>query len=337
MSRHRPGRTRAVLAALVAAVLCQSGVTAAPAQASWLPDGRANYVISMMDGRADARSVRLATYTFATNGTVTERYWAWRQDSVTGDGNARWTKPPSGYTTQGCLHACPIRTPTGFQKGATPRLGTGRWSMTAPDQLQIRWTANSAIERWHLDASQPGIVGATLASGGADARGWGVGSNARPDRGVPLSSIYASGDWITGPFAENAYATANLYSSIGWSAADYTLCSTGRCMQGRSVTAPDKRTWYSSYFAANSAVDGRKVYWNNQTGVVQQMEAPGSVCISASGGGHTNALLQALDDDGRFVGFVGVEASINQRKIGQDVVAAYTMILPWLQPAIGRT
>ena len=84
-------------------------------------------------------------------------------------------------------------------------------------------------------------------------------------------------------------------------------------MQGKYVTAANKKTWYSSYYAANPAKDGRKVFRNHQTGVVQQMEAPGSRCISR-GGGHTEALLQALDDRGRIVGLVGVEASLSQQR-----------------------
>jgi hypothetical protein len=287
-----------------------------------------------MDGRPGALTVRLATYSFAVDGTVTERYWAWRQDAINGKNNVRWTKPSSGYTTAGCLHACPVRTPIGFQSGAAPLVWRGHWSMELDSVLAIRWTATYPVERWQLDGSQPGIVGARLITGRAGAVGWGIGSNAAPNRGLPLSSIYAPGRWITGPFVENAYASATKRLSIGWSAADYRLCGSGRCMQGTRMTAPDRRTWYHSYFAANPARDGRKVYWNNQTGVVQQLENPATVCISASGGGHTNALLQALDDHGGFVGFVGVEASLNQRKVGQDVVAAYAMINPSMLGAI---
>jgi hypothetical protein len=106
-------------------------------------------------------------------------------------------------------------------------------------------------------------------------------------------------------------------------------------MQSRAMTDSNRSNWYHSYFAANAAVDGRKVYWNNQRGVVQQLENPNTTCISASGGGHTNALLQAIDDNGQFVGFVGVEASLNQKKYGQAVVAAYAMLTPSLLPAIG--
>jgi len=329
---------RRVVAVLVAlgTLLATQAAAGLPASAASLPLGRRTFVVSMMGGRTGALAVRLATYSFATDGTVTERYWAWRQDAISGKGNVRWTKPPSGYTTAGCTLSCPVRTPYGFQRGVAPHVWTGRWSMGAGDVLAIRWTPAASPERWQLDDGQPGIVGARLLSGTPGTVGWGIGSNAPADRGVAVSDIYGTGAWITGPFAENAYAPTTRHLAIGWSAADYALCPSGRCMQGRQVTGPDRRTWYHSYLAADPARDGRKVYWNNQTGIVQQLENPSTVCISASGGGHTNALLQALDDDGHFVGFVGVEASLNQRKYGQDIVAAYTMMNPSMLSAIGE-
>jgi hypothetical protein len=335
---------RSVLRRLTASLTAGAAATAAllgvgqtaPATASALPFGRKTFVVSMMDGRIGALAVRLATYSFSADGTVTERYWAWRQDQIKGDGNTRWTKPSSGYVTAGCIHRCPVRTPYGFQKGASPHTYTGHWSMQSSSVLAIRWSPSHPPERWRLDAGQPGIVGAKLIPGGPNEIGWGVGSNAGANSGVSLAGIYgSSAGWITGPFAENVYNTSTLHSSIGWSRQDYALCASKRCMQSRKVTGSILANWYSSYFAGDPAVDGRKDYWNNQTGVVQQMENPGSVCISASGGGHTNALLQALDDNGRFVGFVGVEASINQRKWGQDIVAAYAMMRPEMLSAIG--
>jgi hypothetical protein len=306
---------------------------AAPATAASLPGGRRTFVVSMMDGTPQALAVRLATYEFAANGRVTETYWAWRQNAISGKGNVRWTKPSSGYTTYGCRYNCPVRTPVGFQKGARPHVFTGSWTMESASVLAIKWSPSYPVERWQLDSSRPGMVGARLLSARGDARGWGVGSNASAKKGVSLAKVYAS-RWITGPFAENAYSPTTRDMAIGFSAQDYRLCGS-TCMQSTAMGGSDRNSWYHSYFAANAAVDGRKVYWNNQRGVVQQLESPGTNCISASGGGHTNALLQALDDDGGFVGFVGVEASLNQRKYGQAVVAAYAMLTSDALPTLG--
>jgi hypothetical protein len=303
-----------------------------PAGAASLPGGKANYVVSVIGGPVNAVAVRLATYQFHRDGRVTERFWSWRQDAMSGKDNAYWAKPSSGYTTAGCLHACPIRTPVGFQRGRQGSQHTGTWSMDDSGVLAIRWSLGS-LERWTLDTSAPGMVGARLVTDGA-ARGWAIGSNAALSQAVDMRAIYGS-ERLYGPLAQNAYGRATDYLHIGFHAPDYSLCPSGLCMQGVGVTAADKASWFSSYFAANPATDGRKVFWNNQTGAVQQFEQPGSNCISARGGGHTDALLQALDDSGRFVGLVGVEASLNQRKTGQAVVSAFAMVLPSVLSTVG--
>jgi hypothetical protein len=289
-------------------------------------------VVSVIGGPMNAMAVRLATYQFRTDGTVTERYWSWRQDALVGKDNVSWSKPASGYTTAGCTHACPIRTPVGFQRGRLGTLHDGTWSVDSAGNLAIRWSPRS-VETWSLDTSVSGLVGARLVAGGG-ARGWALGSNASLSRAVDMRAIYAS-DRLYGPLAQNAYGRPTDFLNIGFHAPDYRLCASGKCMQGVGVTATNKSSWFSSYWAANPTTDGRKVFWNNQTGAVQQFEQPGSVCISARGGGHTDALLQALDDSGRFVGFVGVEASLNQRKTGQAIVSAFTMVLPSVLSTVG--
>jgi hypothetical protein len=324
------GTLLAVLLAQVALAPTGSAATAKP------PGGRTNWTMAMMDGKPEALSVRLATYQFASNGTVTEKYWAWSQNAITGKGNVSWTKPFSGYRTTGCRYACPVRTPVGFQKGSKPHAATGRWSMESSNVLAIRWSTTYPVERWQINTNEPGIAGGKLISARNGGYGWMIGSNASLSRGDSLARVYESG-WINGPFAENAYSPTTKVSWIGWSARDYTVCPTGTCMQAKKMTSADRAQWYHSYFAGDPAVDGRKDYWNNQTGVVQQLENPNTTCISASGGGHTNALLQVIDDNGQFVGFVGVEASLNQRKYGQAVVAAYAMLNPSLLPAIGAS
>lgn len=331
-SVERP-RDRVVVPALLAAALALSlvlsGLVSAPARAASLPGGRANFVVSVIAGKVNAIAVRLAMYQFRADGTVTEEFWSWRQDSITGDHNNLWAKPGSGYTTAGCRYACPIRTPVGFQSGRSGTRVTGTWTAESAGVVAIRWTPRSGLERWQVDTSAPGVAVARLVTSDPTARGWAIGSNAGLSRAVNIAGIYAS-DRIYGPLAQNAYGSATQFLHSGWHAPDYRLCGNGLCMQGVGNTAADKRSWFSSYIATNPAKDGRKVFWNNQTGVVQQMEQPGSNCISANGGGHTDAALQALDDSGRFVGWVGVEASLNKRRPGQAVVSAFAMVTPSL-------
>jgi hypothetical protein len=319
----RSPRLQVAVAAIVLALV--GSVTAAvPAGAASLPGGRANYVVSVIGGKTGAVAVRLASYRFAANGTVVEEYWTWRQNGISGKGNSRWTKPASGYRTTGCRRNCPIRTPVGFQSGRRGRRASGTWSTTG-SRLTIRW--GRSVERWQLDTSVRGVVGARLVTSDPQAHGWALGSNTSLARAVPMTALYRAQRFY-GPLASNSYGTPTTQSAIGFAYQDYTLCPNGTCLQGRAVTAANKRRWFSSYWATQPGRDGRKVFWNFQTGAVQQAEQPGSVCISASGGGHTDALLQALDDSGRIIGLVGVEASLNQRKRGQAVVSAFVMVLP---------
>jgi len=320
-------RTAAI--AIILALIC-SLTSALPARAASLPAGRANYVVSAIAGRPGAMVVRLAMYQFLTDGRVVEQYWTWKQNSISGKGNARWTKPSSGYRTAGCRRNCPIRTPVGFQSGRRGWRATGHWSVDG-GVLSIRWPTST--ERWQLDTGTDGVAAGRMISSDPQVRGWALGSNASLARGVPIRSLYTAQRFY-GPLAQNAYGSPTKTTAIGFAYQGYRLCSNELCMQGAAVTAGDKRTWFSSYWAANPARDGRKVFWNFQTGAVNQLEQRGSTCISASGGGHTDALLQALDDSGRIIGLVGVEASLNQRKPGQAVVGAFAMTLPTHQSLV---
>jgi hypothetical protein len=319
---------RRLAAAVVSLAVAAPLAAIAPAEAAVaLPGGRPGFVVSVIGGKVNAIAVRLAMYQFSTSGAVTQQYWTWRQNAITGKDQGYWTKPSSGYSTTGCLRQCPIRAPYGFQSGGNGHRAGGRFSVSG-GVLTIRWSWGS-VERWRINTGKPGVVGATLITTDRHARGWGLGSNAGLARAVDARAIYDTG-WLTGPWAQNSYGSSTTFSRVGFNPPDHSLCGNGVCIQGKKVTADDKRAWYSSYYAANPAKDGRKVFHNFQLGTVQQMESPESVCISG-GGGHTEAMLQALDDNGRLVGLVGVEASLSQQKAGPAVVTAFAMVKSTLQ------
>lgn len=326
-------RTVRIAVAIAVQTLVMSLLAEAPANAWYsLPGGRPSFVVSAMAGPINAVSVRVAEYQFRKDGTVTQEYWGWRQNSISGKDQGYWTKPSSGYKTQGCRYTCSIRTPYGFQSGKDGTFRTGRFYVSPRNVLVITWSP-TWVEKWRVNNSASGVTGLKLISSDASARGWGIGGRAALSTAVGMKAIYDAKRFY-GPYASNAYGVPTKYTNVGFSYNDYQLCSNGLCLQGKGLTDPDKRKWYSSYFAANPAKDGRKVFRNHQTGVVQQMESPGSVCISG-GGGHTEALLQALDDSGRIVGLVGVEASLSQQKTGQAVVTAFAMVQPAIASALG--
>lgn len=325
-----------ILMMAVAAVLLPISVLAPSAQAAQvtttaasLPGGRSTYVVSLMGGTNLHMYSYLATYLFSTNGSVTKRYWYWRQDSISGYSNAARWKPATGYTTSGCRRVCPVRTPLGFQPGTSPRTAPGTWKIDAYGHLKVQWTA-TAYETWRMNSSQPGFTTLTIMTAYQSEqiqKGWAFGSNASPDRGASLAQVYATRQ-IIGPLATNAYAVPTKYysgQSFYWPG--YSQCAGGRCLEANTNTAADKRSWYNSYIAGNPAVDGRKNYWNSQSGSVMQAENPGSVCIGY-GGGHTNAALQIIDDSGRIRGWIGAEASFDRRSYGQAVVSAWVGVLP---------
>ncbi len=324
-------RTTAVAIALLTAVLLPATLLGPPAAAATLPGGRSTYVMTTFAGASNAYIVRLSMYMFSTTGTVTERYWAWRQDGIAGVEQAKYTKVATGYTTAGCLRACSIRTPVGFQPGGTPKTTSGTWYRDSYGRIVVRWGA--LYETWRLDASQAGFVSASIYNSNRTIRkGYGFGSNASPNVGVTRDSVYAA-TRLYGPIVQNNYAVPTTYSNVGFNFPDYNKCTGVRCLQGKAVTAADRRTWFNTYIAVNPTTDGRKNYWNFQTGTQQQLESPNTVCIS-NGGGHTAALLQVLDDSGRFRGYVGVEASLNRRAYGQAVVSSFVSVLPAMLPTL---
>ncbi len=315
-------------AAVKAAAVKAAAVKAAAVTAAALPGGRSTYVVTMMGGVNGAMYSKLSMYLFATNGTVTQRYWYWRQDMISGFSNAARWKVYTGYTTSGCRYACPVRTPLGFQPGTSPKSISGTWRTDSNGNLAVRWTA-TAHEGWRLNSSQAGFTTMTVMtaySTGAIQRGWGFGSRASASQGASMAAVHASRQ-LLGPLAINYYGVrTKVYPVQSFYFPYYSECVGGRCLQSNQNTAADKRTWYNSYLAGNPATDGRKVYWNSENGSVAQWENPGTVCIGY-GGGHTNAVLQVLDDNGRFLGFVGAEASMDRRNYLQDEVGAWVGVL----------
>lgn len=326
-----------MMAAVVAVLLpmslsapAQSSTTAAAATVAPAgPAGRSTYVVTMMGGSNGAMYSKLAFYVFSGNGTVTQRYWYWRQDMVVGYSQASKWKVATGYTTSGCRHACPVRTPRGFQPGGAPSTITGTWKIDSYGHLYVRWSS-TRYETYRMNSSQSGFTAITIMTGyssGAVQKGWGVGSNHSQGTGVTMGSVHASVQ-IMGPMAVNYYGVPTKYfANQSFYYGNYSRCTNGTCLQSNENTSSDKRQWYNSYFAGNPATDGRKVYWNSQNGSVAQAENPGTSCIGY-GGGHTNATLQALDDSGRFIGLLGAEASFDRRSYLQAEVGAWAAVKP---------
>jgi hypothetical protein len=213
-----------------------------------------------------------------------------------------------------------------FQPGGPSITAAGTWYLDVYNHLVINWSWG-AHETWQLDSSMTGFTSLSiLNSNQTIVKAWGFGSN-WTGGGASIASVYASAR-LYGPLVQNVYAANTQFLNAGFHFPDYNQCSNGTCLQGKGVTAADKKTWFSTYIAGDPAQDGRKNFWNFQTGPVQQAEQPGSVCISTNGGGHTAAMLQVIDDTGHFRGWVGVEASLHQHYYGRAIVGAFTSVKP---------
>lgn len=318
-----------VLAAPTQAAQAPAPAAAPAAAVAGLPGGRATYIVTMMGGPNTKLYSKLAYYRFATNGTVTQQYWYWNQGMITGFSNAAKWKVATGHTTTGCRRVCPVRTPLGFQPGGAPTNIAGTWSIDRYGHLNVRWSS-TRYEVYRMNSTQAGFTAITIMTGystGLVQKGWGIGSNASPSTGASMAAVHASVQ-IMGPMAVNYYGVpTKYYANQSFYFGNYSRCTNGRCLQSNENTSADKRQWYNSYFAGNPATDGRKVYWNSQNGSVAQAESPGTSCIGA-GGGHTSAALQALDDNGRFIGLLGAEASFDRPAYLQDEVGAWAAVLP---------
>lgn len=280
-----------------------------------LPSGRGYFVATVLGDRVpNAGWVRLAEITLASNGTAAMDYWYWNQAAFTGDAT---TNKVVTATTKGCHFSCNVKAPLGFQRGARPKSKRGTFRRNAAGDVVLRWPDGS--ETWSVSdqgtftkldfrSSTLGITG-----------GWSFGSRTPLDKGVTIDEV-ARSKILRGPYWANAYdaPTVKLEDDFPFSA--YERCTSDEAMQNVSVSNPDKTKRWNSYLAGDPAVDGRKMYWNHDLGVVTQHETPGADCISW-GGGHNFALLQVLDDAGGFVGWISAEASQHGKYKGGDMIS----------------
>jgi hypothetical protein len=305
----------------------------------------------MIGGPQYHRWVKLAQYSFVPDGTVNEAAWYWNQDRAARNGepsSASYLKVNSGYRTTGCQADCTVRTPVGFQPGATDSAFTpsrrGTWSNTAGG-IVVQFN-DGGREVWAQNTSWSGGVSLyTMSTGNSSTpterpgpfwSGQMYGSNRSLNSGASIDTIKAKGkltasnwlydEWVsatrTAPASNTGKTTFN-FTSYGRCAGPCIAYSNTNFGPGRPTSV--QQSWYHSYLATDPTKNGRKAFWQHQVGAVTDAESPGSLCISP-GGGHTIAMLQILDDNGAFIGFVGVEASLANQVPGNDAVASFTLL-----------
>ena len=326
MLRFTPLRSAGT--AVCATVVALAGLALAhptPASAATpLPGGRPNYVVAVVGGGLNAYFSRAAEYTFTagsgTSGTVSETFWYWDMATFTGDASVN--KVDTGYASAGC-NTCEIRTPKGFQPGGGASTLSGSYHIDVNGRAVITWTGGQT-ETWTITA-HTGYAQLTLFNSNYNLLyGDGYGSSASFSTGVgrdalvstTVNEVERTASYCSSgscPSANNGYIfTATAPVNFG---ADYVACSSSPCL---SLTNDAWR----SIFVVDPA-NGRRVFWQHENQGVDGYTGP---CFS-TGGGHTWALLQAVDDSGNFAAFVGAEASLNARADGNAVISEVALTL----------
>ncbi|SFP46087.1 hypothetical protein SAMN05421810_102652 [Amycolatopsis arida] len=180
--------------------------------------------------------------------------------------------------------------------------------MPIPRPRRIEWTGNG-WEEWTVGEPIPGKLAQLSyrrSSFGAT-HGYGYGSNAGWSTRASMATIAAQDHgqfdhdyhlWKTDngrPYLDEG--AGNPFWMRNWK-----RCSSPRCLGGRTTS-----TEYYLATANATATDRRDTIWHWRTALA---DGRGEHCYT--GNSHVKPLMQIIDSDGGFHGWVGVEASLNQ-------------------------
>lgn len=320
---------------LCAATVFSPVTQAAHASTTGLPGNKPRYVVSMTNVPNEASPTsgencsvntaycyfaRLAQYNFsstsATTGKVSETYWYWSQSNLVG-------KTPTNATTNGCALVCAVNASTGFQETATPRTFSGTYVLDSGASVVITWS-NNQIERWTITAGADGTAAVPLAvmhirsTNFATVQGFGYGSNASWSQAASIASL-AGTSFPSGEFFQNDgnKTTHFLGSAFATSLPAGSACSaqclsfeagTNDCQPhtaGGSNPAP-----YRYRYADLSTLSLRKNVENVYSECLNNKTDGAHDVTCYAGNMHVRDLLQILDDNDSFRGWVGVESSL---------------------------
>ncbi|WP_103565556.1 hypothetical protein [Actinomadura rubteroloni] len=294
-------------------LLVVSVAAPAHARATPLPLGKANYAMAIgsLDADSTENWVRLAQYTFAGDGKVVQQYWQWSQ-------RVHVPRTSTGITAQDCAgRDCTVLTAAGWETADASQTLRGTYT-TKNGTLTINWS-NDHDESWKLSTASAGkLAAAELAGNDFDAtHGFGNGSNARWTQRIPASVVKAA-DWTKMKHRYALWKTAydpdlgyEGYVDQGdgepfW-AREWHICTDKRCLGAKTNASATIHTAYYIAPANAAPAHRRDTLWHWHT---ELADARGEICYT--GNSHVKPMIQVVDDDGRFHGWVGVEASLNQ-------------------------
>ncbi|WP_113705225.1 hypothetical protein [Nonomuraea lactucae] len=323
-------RAAAAFLSLVLAITIVPAQPAATVSTLPLPGGKATYVVSQghLKAASSQNWVRLGSYRFATNGTVTAALYLWWQRHPEARQRTA-TVPDLGCTTKAGgsrsrPRACEVLTAGGFT-GAPDESRTGTYTVSG-NVLTIRWKiAQAWTEQWYVRPSPDrrlarlDLKHSTLAT-----HGYGYGSNAALGTRRAMSSVkafpgslrqdltsWAGGKLVASgdqPFGNSAFrACATTTSCLTY----LQPSSRGACQKsgGCPKYGGGTRLNISSiqyYLTKISNSDRRDTLWHWCTCLAMER---GEFCYT--GNSHVKPLMQVIDDKGAFRGWVGAEASFS--------------------------
>ena len=299
----------------------------APASAADLPGGKANFVVSLGSFKTGTTNwMRLGDYTFSTDGKVRARTYLWEQSkhaARVGTG----TKPDSSCSTPvvsptaTLVRACEVLTVGGFTGAPTEEPRTGNYRVT-DGVLHITWPVPGWNEEWAIVVSPTNkLVRLDFRSNALATAGYGYGSNASLTTRRQMSSVQSfPGNlrleykgWSGGKPGEGAsgfdigsYQTCNTTSwclTFLQPKSDNSCGVDGGCIKGNTDTS------IQNYIVRVSNNDRRDTYWHWCSCLTKHENGDDETCYKRNS--HVKPMLQILDDDGQFHGWVGTEASFD--------------------------
>ncbi|NKZ05971.1 hypothetical protein [Actinomadura latina] len=304
-------RVSSAAAVLAAVLLIAQPAARSAAREAGAPLGKSNFAVAVgaLEGASRANWVRLGRYAFAADGGVSAEYWSWRQQ-------VRVRRSSTGNRAQGCAgRDCTVLTASGWQSADAARTLTGGYDVHG-DELHIAWD-DGHWEKWRLTSLAGGeIADLELAANDLGAtHGFGDGSNASWDARVPAATIAAADHtsfvhrydlWKTDPDSGAGYIDHGDGSPF-W-VTRWKPCRDGRCLGARTHRERDPaHTVYYVAPADTASGHRRDTLWHWRTALA---DARHETCYT--GNSHVKPMIQIVDDDGGFHGWVGVEASLNQ-------------------------
>ncbi|MET9634698.1 hypothetical protein ABZX92_45390 [Lentzea sp. NPDC006480] len=311
---------------LVLAVLALFTFLPATASAADLPGGKANFVVSLGSFKAGEDNwVRLGDYRFA-GGQVTARTFLWRQGKPafregTGTTPDRSCSTPSATPGQSLVRECEVLTAGGFTS-VPAELRHGDYRIEN-GLLKITWTdvGQAWSEQWAITTSADDkLARLDLRFNTLATAGYAYGSNTSLSTRRQMASVQSFPGKLeldvrgwennaprtldADPYDIGRYKTC---ATTSWCLTYLLPAATNACKEGCVKGNTDLSI--QNYIVRVSNNDRRDTHWQWCSCLTKDEQGHEQTCYTRNS--HVRPMLQILDDDARFRGWVGVEASFN--------------------------